>query len=67
MGRITIKNAPLNITIKQQKELQDLGFKRANYLAPWVYKAQDTSDLVDIVEEMDFSKNLSSLQRKIKF
>jgi len=67
MKSITIKNAPMNISTQQQKELQELGFKQANYMAPWVYKATDNYDLVSVAEDLELSNITKSLQWEVKF
>ena len=67
MRKIEIKNSPNNLSSKQQRELQELGFKRQNFLAPWIYKADDNQDLVDVVEDLEMNSVLKSLSWIIKF
>ena len=67
MKKIEIKNNPNNLSSSQQEELQKLGFKRQNFLAPWIYKAEDDQDLVDVVEDLEMNPVLKSLSRIIRF
>ena len=56
------------LTEIQKIKLTSLEFK-ANKSIPtkWIYNAMDSQDLVDVVEDLELSRCLDGVHRKIKF